>query len=209
MPKYFAVRAKNTFVLAILVTLTVGCSFGPENTSQVIPESQQQKLEETTSSDEIGSGLGRVYLQRTESTGGSILTGVQRNLSTDPFDVVQVLLNGPIEAEQDAGLRSAIPASTELLSARYVASDLVRVDLTSEIFQATGDDLVSSVAQIVLSLCDIPGIQRVIIVVNGQVNEWPKGDGSLTSQPLTAFDFPGRAISSQPAFPAIIKVQAE
>jgi hypothetical protein len=46
-------------------------------------------------------------------------------------------------------------------------------------------------------------------VVNGQVNEWPKGDGSLTSQPLTAFDFPGRAISSQPAFPAIIKVQAE
>jgi hypothetical protein len=60
-----------------------------------------------------------------------------------------------------------------------------------------------------LSLCDIPGIQRVIIVVNSQVNEWPKGDGSLTSQPLTAFDFPGRAISSQPAFPAVIKVQAE
>jgi spore germination protein GerM len=209
MKKSFAVPAKYTFVFAIFMVLTVGCSFGAENTSQVIPESQQQKLEETTSSDETGSGLGRVYLQRTESTGGSILTGVQRDLSTDPFDVVQVLLNGPIEAEQDAGLRSAIPASTELLSARYVASDLVRVDLTSEIFQATGDDLVSSVAQIVLSLCDIPGIQRVIIVVNGQVNEWPTGDGSLTSQPLTAFDFPGRAISSQPAFPAIIKVQAE
>ena len=209
MKKSFAVPAKYTFVFAIFMVLTVGCSFGAENTSQVIPESQQQKLEETTSSDETGSGLGRVYLQRTESTGGSILTGVQRNLSTEPFDVVQVLLNGPIESEQDAGLRSAIPASTELLSARYVASDLVRVDLSSDIFQATGDDLVSSVAQIVLSLCDIPGIQRVIIVVNGQVNEWPKGDGSLTSQPLTAFDFPGRAISSQPAFPAIIKVQAE
>ena len=209
MKKSFAVPAKYTFVFAIFMALTVGCSFGAENTSQVIPESQQQKLEETTSSDETGSGLGRVYLQRTESTGGSILTGVQRNLSTEPFDVVQVLLNGPIESEQDAGLRSAIPASTELLSARYVASDLVRVDLSSDIFQATGDDLVSSVAQIVLSLCDIPGIQRVIIVVNGQVNEWPKGDGSLTSQPLTAFDFPGRAISSQPAFPAVIEVQTE
>ncbi len=209
MKKSFAVPAKYTFVFAIFMVLTVGCSFGAENTSQVIPESQQQKLEVTTSSDETGSGLGRVYLQRTESTGGSILTGVQRNLSTEPFDVVQVLLNGPIESEQDAGLRSAIPASTELLSARYVASDLVRVDLSSDIFQATGDDLVSSVAQIVLSLCDIPGIQRVIIVVNGQVNEWPKGDGSLTSQPLTAFDFPGRAISSQPAFPAVIEVQTE
>ena len=108
------------------------------------------------------------------------------------------------KAEQDAGLRSAVPSSTEVLSARYVASDLVKVDLTNEIFKATGDDLVSSVAQIVLTLCDISGIERVIIVVSGQVNEWPKGDGSLTSQPLTAYDFPGRAISSQPAFPAIV-----
>jgi hypothetical protein len=53
-------------------------------------------------------------------------------------------------------------------------------------------------------LCDIAGIERVLIVVNGQVNEWPKGDGSLTSQALTAYDFPGRAISSQPFYPAII-----
>ena len=80
----------------------------------------------------------------------------------------------------------------------------MKVDLTDEIFKATGDDLVSSVAQVVLTLCDISGIERVIIVVNGQVNEWPKGDGSLTSQPLTAYDFPGRASSSQPAFPAIV-----
>lgn len=209
MKKQGATQARNAAILVLFVALTVGCSFGPENKSQVIPESQQQKLDESTSSNEVGSGFGRVYLQRTETTGGSVLTGVQRNISTDPFDVTQVLLNGPVEAEQDAGLRSAIPASTEVLSARYVATDLVKVDLTSEIFRATGDDLVSSVAQIVLTLCDIPGIQRVIIVVNGQVNEWPKGDGSLTSQPLTAFDFPGRAISSQPAFPAVVHISTE
>ena len=189
---------------ALLTATIAGCSFGPESKSQMIPESQQQNVNEATSSKEVGAGFGRVYLQRTESTGGSILTGVQRNISSDPFDIVQVLLSGPTKAEQEAGLRSAIPASTEVLSARYVASDLVKVDLTNEIFKATGDDLVSSVAQIVLTLCDISGIERVIIVVNGQVNEWPKGDGSLTSQPLTAYDFPGRAISSQPAFPAIV-----
>ena len=205
----FTPAIRTVVVAAMFISLTVGCSFGAENTSRVIPESQQQKLDESTSSDEVGSGFGRVYLQRTETTGGSILTGVQRNISTDPFDVIQVLLNGPVEAEQDEGLRSAIPTSTEVLSARYVATDLIKVDLTSEIFRATGDDLVSSVAQIVLTLCDIPGIQRVIIVVNGQVNEWPKGDGSLTSQPLTAFDFPGRAISSQPAFPAVVQIGTE
>ena len=196
--------ARSMMSAVMFIAIVAGCSFGPESQSQMIPESQQQNLDEATSSNEVGIGFGRVYLQRSESTGGSVLTGVQRNISSDPLNIVQVLLSGPTKAEQDVGLRSAIPASTEVLSARYIATDLVKVDLTDEIFKATGDDLVSSVAQIVLTLADISGIERVIIVVNGQVNEWPKGDGSLTSQPLTAYDFPGRASSSQPAFPAIV-----
>jgi len=200
---------RSVFSFALFAAIVTSCSFGPESQSQMIPESQQQNLDEATSSNEVGSGLGRVYLQRSESAGGSVLTGVQRNISSDPLNIVQVLLSGPTKAEQDAGLRSAIPTSTEVLSARYVSTDLVKVDLTDEIFTATGDDLVSSVAQIVLTLCDISGIERVIIVVNGQVNEWPKGDGSLTSQPLTAFDFPDRAISSQPDFPAIVNTLNE
>lgn len=206
-PKFKVVG--KTIAPALFIAVMAGCSFGPEGQPRMIPESQQQKLNETTSSNEVGVGFGRIYLQRSESTGGSVLTGVQRNISSDPLDIVQVMLSGPTKAEQDAGLRSAIPASTEVLSARYVAIDLVKVDLTDEIFKATGDDLVSSIAQIVLTLCDISGIERVIIVVNGEVNEWPKGDGSLTSQPLTAFDFPGRAVSSQPAFPAIVNTLSE
>ena len=201
--------ARSMMSAVMFIAIVAGCSFGPESQSQMIPESQQQNLDEATSSNEVGVGFGRVYLQRSESTGGSVLTGVQRNISSDPLNIVQVLLSGPTKAEQDAGLRSAIPASTEVLSARYVSTDLVKVDLTDEIFRATGDDLVSSVAQIVLTLCDISGIERVIIVVNGQVNEWPKGDGSLTSQPLTAFDFPDRAVSSQPDFPAIVNTLNE
>ena len=201
--------ARSMMSAVMFIAIVAGCSFGPESQSQMIPESQQQNVDEATSSNEVGIGFGRVYLQRSESTGGSVLTGVQRNISSDPLNIVQVLLSGPTKAEQDAGLRSAIPASTEVLSARYIATDLVKVDLTDEIFKATGDDLVSSVAQIVLTLADISGIERVIIVVNGQVNEWPKGDGSLTSQPLTAYDFPGRASSSQPAFPAIVNTLNE
>ena len=201
--------ARSMMSAVMFIAIVAGCSFGPESQSQMIPESQQQNVDEATSSNEVGIGFGRVYLQRSESTGGSVLTGVQRNISSDPLNIVQVLLSGPTKAEQDVGLRSAIPASTDVLSARYIATDLVKVDLTDEIFKATGDDLVSSVAQIVLTLADISGIERVIIVVNGQVNEWPKGDGSLTSQPLTAYDFPGRASSSQPAFPAIVNTLNE
>ena len=188
----------------VLLSGTAGCSFGPEDSSRIIPASQQRNLGNIVVSPSAGTGIGRMYLQRTDNAGGTYLTNVQRNISSDPAEVIGVLLNGPTSAEQDQGLRSAIPGSTKILSARYVATDLVRLDLSSGIFEATGEDLVSSIAQIVLTLCENSDVERVIIVVDGQLNEWPKGDGSLTSQPLTVFDFPGRVISSQPSFPAII-----
>ena len=85
----------------------------------------------------------------------------------------------------------------------------MRVDVSAEIFQATGDDLVSAVAQIVLSLAEIDGVERVSLVVDGAVVEWPRGDGSLTSEPLTIYDYPGRAVSSQPDYPAVIEPGAQ
>jgi hypothetical protein len=30
---------------------------------------------------------------------------------------------------------------------------------------------------------------------------WPRGNGELTDDPLTAYDFPGLVESTQPAFP--------
>ena len=85
-----------------------------------------------------------------------------------------------------------------------MANDLVKVDVSSRIFDATGDDLVAAIAQIVLTLAEIDGVERVVIVVEGQPQEWPRGDGSLTADPLTEFDYPGRAASSQPPYPGII-----
>jgi phage baseplate assembly protein W len=62
--KNFEPRARVTKINAVkvVVALTtfalgaVGCSFGPESTSQIIPESQQQKLDDSTSSDEAEIG---------------------------------------------------------------------------------------------------------------------------------------------------------
>jgi spore germination protein GerM len=63
---------------------------------------------------------------------------------------------------------------------------------------------VSALAQIVLTLTDIDGVEQVAVTVDGRETEWPRGDGTLVSRPLTAFDFPGRAVSSQPDYPTII-----
>lgn len=188
----------------VAVACLVGCSLDAESTPRPIARDPSRLVDDGAGSESPTTGLGRVYLQRSDASGGSVLVAVQRDLTLDPDDAMRVLLDGPTDEEQGSGLRTAIPRDTELLSTGFVASGTVQVDITSSIFDATGDDLVSAVAQIVLTLVDIEGIDRVAMIVDGNVTEWPRGDGTLTSRPLTEFDFPGRALSSQPDYPAIV-----
>lgn len=199
--------------LVVLVASTsimlASCAFGAEDRARTIPEGQQVDFVDQAATDVAGTGVGRVYMQRSDPTGRSTLVAVQRELGDDPLDVVSALLDGPTATEQEMGLRSAVPRGTRLNSARFVSTDTVRIDLGDTLFDATGDDLVSALAQIVLTLCEINGVQRVMVVVDGVARDWPRGDGTLTDSPLTEYDYPGRAISSQPAYPGVISIPTD
>jgi spore germination protein GerM len=194
----------RTLLLSIIVILAGACSYGAQDSSRVIGRDLQSDMNESSSSDSSESGIGRIYLQRSDNESTQRLVVVQRDVLNEPPQIINALFDGPTNSEQDQSLRSAIPQGTKLISARYVATDIVKVDISENIFQATGDDLISAVAQIVLTLSEIQGVERILIAVQGKTQEWPRGDGSLTSEPLTSFDYPGRAASSQPAFPAIV-----
>jgi spore germination protein GerM len=75
------------------------------------------------------------------------------------------------------------------------------VDLSNDFFQATGDFQVRAVAQVVFTACALDGIDRVRLLVEGQPQEWPRGDGSLQSDPLTPYAYPDLNPSSQPDYP--------
>lgn len=199
----------TSLALTVGSLVLIGCGLDPDSTPRPIPDVEQRALVDIEFADVGTTGSGRIYLERIDETGRSFLTSVRRELSLDPQTVMAALLTGPTEAEQQVGLRTAVPRDTTLLSARYVATDLVKVDVSSEIFQATGDDLVAAVAQIVLTLAEIDGVERVSLAVDGASVEWPRGDGSLTSEPLTIYDYPGRAVSSQPDYPAIVVAGAQ
>lgn len=192
-------------VIASMFVSLASCAYGADGDAHPIPESRQQDLVDRSATPASGTGVGRVYLQRSDATGRSTLVAVQRDLD-DPLGAVQALLDGPTATEQEQGLLTAIPRDTRLNSARFVSTDTVRVDVTDDFFDATGDDLVSSLAQLVLTLCEIEGVQQVVVVVDGTARDWPRGDGTLTDRPLTEFDYPGRATSSQPAYPGIVSV---
>lgn len=192
-------------LLLFVIGALAGCALDAESTPRVIAEDPERASSDGSDDEDRTSGIGRVYLQRSDASGTSVLVAVQRDLTLDPNEALRVLFDGPTGDEQRSGLRSAIPRDTELLSTRFIASGTVEIDVTSSIFDATGDDLVGAVAQIVLTLTDLEGIDRVSLTVDGDSTEWPRGDGTLTSRALTEYDFPGRAVSSQPDYPAIVE----
>jgi spore germination protein GerM len=198
------IRRLPRFSALIALVALAGCGLSPDSSPRAIPDDDQKDLVEVAVGADETTGTGRIYLERTDETGRSLLSAVPREFEPDPVSIMRSLLSGPTEDEQQIGLRSAIPRETRILSARFVASDLVKVDVSSDIFGATGDDLVSAIAQIVLTLAEVDGVERILIVVDGLPQEWPRGDGSLTSEPLTEFDYPGRAASSQPPYPGIV-----
>lgn len=200
------VAAAGRVAFVLVATFAVAsCGLTADSSPRDVPLDEQRDLVNVATGNVDSAGDGRIYLEKSDETGRSYLVVVPRRIPLDPASVVRVLFAGPTDDEQRLGIRSAIPPSTEVRGARYLASDLVRLDLSDGIFDATGDDLVSAVAQIVLTLDEIEGIDRVVLSVDGTPRQWPRGDGTLTDEPLTAFDYPGRAISSQPPYPGLVE----
>lgn len=193
----------RSVISAVVMIHTSSCGLGADSTPRLIADEDQRPLVELTT-ELVSSGTGRVYLERTDETGRPLLVAVARQISNDPGDVVVALLGGPTDEEQEDGIGTALPLGTTLLDARYIATDMVRVDVSNDILDSTGDDLVSALAQIVFSLGEVNGVERIDITVDGRAQDWPRGDGSLTADPLTAYDYPGRAASSQPSYPGYV-----
>jgi len=95
-----------------------------------------------------------------------------------------------------------LPGGLQLLSATRRGGEL-RVDVSSELGELSGEALVAAVAQLVFTASELDGVQSVKILIDGADQQWPAGNGELQSLPLTIYDYPGLVLSSQPAYPAI------
>jgi hypothetical protein len=75
------------------------------------------------------------------------------------------------------------------------------IDLSADIADLSGDGLLLAVAQLVHTADRIDGIETVQLTVADERFPWPRSDGSTTTGLLRTYDFPGLAVSSQPAYP--------
>ncbi len=202
----FIASRRRVCVFMCSVVLLGGCSIGTEDSPRTW--SGWDRFDELPQGS--SSGVERIYLidSRAEEQGSAKLTTVKRDVdeNSQPYEaILDVLFEGPTSSEAGSGLKSSIPAGLIVISEPQFGQGTVQVDLSEELTTALGDNLVDALAQIVWTLCERPETVQVRILVEGRRISWPRADGTLIDRPLTPFDFPGFAATSQPDFPGIIE----
>jgi spore germination protein GerM len=195
--------SRLVWLIAVAVVLTA-CGINTDGQPRDISGDRQQELAQVgRTSDQAPVGVTRVFLVDGADAQNPLVRAVARDVKLDPDALVRALLEGPTASERAQRLRTAIPAGTTLLGVKYDAPGLVTLNLSANILDASGDSLVTAVAQIVYTLGQLDQVNGVQLQVEDEARQWPTGDGTLTGEPLTVYLYPGRAASSQPDYPAL------
>jgi hypothetical protein len=195
----FGRRLLAALAVAVLVAVGAGCSIRTDSTPRDIPEDQRGNLGGEQPSPDEATGEGRIYLLGPEASGRP-LQSVPRDYGGRMQALIEALVEGPNAAEVEQRLHSALPSDIDVLSVE-LDDGVVDIDLSSQVLDTPAADLQLAVAQIVLTATELRGDRSVIIRVNGTAESWPNGAGRDQSTPLTIYDFPDYAQSSQPPFP--------
>lgn len=101
---------------------------------------------------------------------------------------LELLLAGPNDAEQRAGLTSAV-TGTDTVAGVRVINDEALVDLGDGLAGAGRNDEILAYGQIVHTLTTRPDVERVTFLHDGEHLGIPRADGSLSRSPLIAEDY--------------------
>ncbi len=133
----------------------------------------------TPTSEPVGDQTSDIYMV----TNSALVPIIRRVPARNPTEVMNSLLIPPDETEGDS-LSSSIPAATKLLEIRRREDGLVEVDLSADFEDVQGDARVLALGQIVMSLTDLAGVERVQFFVEGeplQVFSEERGDVEVVS----------------------------
>ncbi len=201
-------RRPGSLELVALLLLAAGalsaCGIGSDDRPRNVALADQRPLRIINErSAGAATGTARIYLLAPEGTGQSqALQSVARDVAENAPEVLGELFAGPNAQETVSQYRTALPAGLQLISATR-RGGVLRVDVSEELGELSGQALVAAVAQIVFTASEIDGVQSVKILIAGVDQQLPAGNGELQSLPLTIYDYPGLVVSSQPAYPAI------
>jgi spore germination protein GerM len=177
------------FAVGLAVLLLAGCGVPVEDEARALP-SQSPNIgpSPTPATVESGPVTETIYLVK-----GGLLVAVPRRVATEPVvdELMADLVAGPTETEKSAGLSSTLLGSKVIVAVR-VLNGMATVDLAASIEGTGRTDDVLAYGQIVCTLTTRPDISWVGFTRGGLPIEVPRGDGSLTADPLNAASYSSR-----------------
>jgi spore germination protein GerM len=196
-----SIHAGLLVLLLAMPMATAGCAIQPDGSPRDISNEDQIAFPDDAATGGAAEGSSLIFLVE-ESGQPQLLRSVMRGVPSDIESVLRALFDGPNTAESRDDLGSAIPTDLDLNDARQTGQTWV-VDVNDGLDQLDAVDLRTALAQIVATATAIDTVDQVRIEVNGEERQWPRGDGALTDQPLTPYDFPGMVESTQPPYPSL------
>jgi spore germination protein GerM len=194
-------------VLTIAVVALAACGIPSDKAPRDVAAKDRLQLAEPNAPSQVASSSGpKVYFLSSQNAAGQDrLQASGRNVPATPMAVLTELFNGLTRDEQARRWRTAIPSDTSLLTPPELRPDgTLVVNLSTAFFEVKGEPQVKAVAQIVFTATGLSseGVQRVQILVNGQPQGWPRGDGTAqpVGQPLTQFAYPDLNPTSEPDY---------
>jgi spore germination protein GerM len=196
-----------TTLLVILATVATACGIPSDSRPRDVAESERLQLAGPKAPDQAAATPNgpKVYFLSQGPSGEDRLQPAGRNVSSTPAAVLTELFAGLTTKEQQENRwRTAIPADSKLLEPPSQEADgTLVVDLSQDFFQASGPGQINAVAQVVFTATAIGNVPRVKILVEGQPQGWPRGDGTAqpVGEPLTQYLYPELNPDSQPDYP--------
>jgi len=185
--------------VAATAVMASACGISPAAAPTDVPVGERSLAIGADTSAGIASGESEIYL--VTGNGPRQLRSVNRDAGTR-LALLEAVIAGPTENESAALLSSALQPDTSVNAVRQVGTVLY-IDLSADIADLSGDGLLLAVAQLVHTADRIDGIETVQLTVADERFPWPRSDGSATTGLLRTYDFPGLAVSSQPAYPPL------
>ncbi len=192
-------------VLAVVGLALAGCGVPMDDGPRAIPTTDQQASDEgqpEAPAQAGGASSPKVFFLTAQGPqGGERLQGVSRDVGRTRRRCWRRSSRASPSDEQDRRLQTFIPPGTTLLDADLRGDGTLVVDVGDAFFDAKGESQIKAVAQVVYTATDLPEVERVRLLVDGQERDWLRGDGIAVSTALTPFDYPELNPSSQPDYP--------
>lgn len=205
------VRWARTVLAVLCVGLLAACGVPSEGSARVVPAGDvpygllnpPPPPETAPAAEGPGTTSPLLYLLDDEDQlVPTPLTMDASGLRSVVGQLLTQLADGPTEVQREQGLATALGPDVDLTLDR-ISGTTARVEVSLPTREPSADRLPLAVGQIVLTLTSVEGVDRVLLVKDGEPTEMALPGGARTSEPVGPTQYRSLVAPEEPPVPKV------